>query len=86
MTQAAFYLIVGTVLRGVIMLAAGWLVSRGVLPQGNIEDWVGAVVLVIVGIGWGLYQKYVMHVTVQAALDAPPGTTVADLQKIIATK
>lgn len=84
MNQAMFNLVLGTLLRGLIMTLAGWLVSRGLLPQGSVEEWAGGAVLVILGLAWGIYQKYAHQVQVMTALDSPAGTTPAALKEKIA--
>jgi putative Mn2+ efflux pump MntP len=80
MTQAMFNLVLGTLLRGVIMTLAGWLVARGMLPQGSVEEWVGGAVLVVLGLAWGVYQKYASQVQVMTALQSPAGLTPAELK------
>lgn len=84
MSQITFNLIVGVILRSVIMMAAGWLVAHGLLPQGNLEEWVAAVVLVVLGVLWSLYQKYVAQRLLTTALNLPPGATVPEVKAIIA--
>ena len=79
MDLTVFNLIFGTILRSLIMLAAGWLVAHGMLPQGTMEEWVAAVVMVLVGLAWGAYQKVQAHVRLKTALESPPGLTMEEL-------
>lgn len=79
MTQAMFNLVIGTLLRGLLMTLAGWLVSQGLLPQGSTEEWVGGAALVILGLAWSVYQKYTHQVQVMTALESPAGMTHAEL-------
>ena len=85
MTQAVFNLIVGTVVRSIIMLGAGWLVAHGMLPEGTMGEWVSAVLLVVLGLLWGLYQKYASHIQLLTALQMPAGASVVDVNAKIAS-
>lgn len=84
MDQVAFNLIVGTILRSAIMLAAGWLVAHGMLPQGSMEDWAAAAALMVLGLAWGIYQKYVAQRLFHTALESPPGTTPDEVKAKVA--
>jgi hypothetical protein len=85
MNQTTFALIVGTLLRSVVMAMAGWLVARGMLPQGSVEEWTGAVALTLVAVLWSLYQKYVERTKLMVALTLPSGSTENDVTSHIAT-
>jgi len=85
MTQLTFNLIIGTLLRSLIMVGAGWLVAHGMLPQGSTEEWVGAVVLVVLGVLWSLYQKYVERIKLLTALQSKAGTTEEEVVAKIAS-
>lgn len=87
MSQLTFNLVVGTLLRAGIMALAGWLVARGALPSGSVEEWVGAVVLTVSTLLWSLIEKVIQKRTAQVklntALDAPAGSSEADIDAII---
>lgn len=75
-----FQTIVGSVLRWALTLSAGWLVSTGILDQGNADQVTAGVVAALLTVSWGIWQKYVGHKITLTALDAKPGTP---LEKII---
>lgn len=87
MTQLTFNLIVGTLLRSGIMACAGWLVAKGALPSGSMEDWVGAVVLTILTLLWSLYEKVAQKANeklkLEAALQSPVGTTEEEVDAMV---
>lgn len=87
MSQIGFNVIVGLLLRGVLMMGAGWLAGKGLLPQGSIEEWVGATTLAALGLGWSWYSKITakkqQDVLVATAIKAPLTATVADVQQIV---
>lgn len=84
MSQVGFNVIVGLLLRGVLMLGAGWLAGKGLLPQGSIEEWVGATTLAALGLGWSYYSKFTakqeQNVLVATAIKGPSSATIADVQ------
>ena len=84
MNQITFNLIVGSILRSVIVAAAGWLTAHGMLPTGTVTDWVEAVLLVLLGVGWSLYEKYTARVALLTALTLRPGATENDLKAKVA--
>jgi hypothetical protein len=87
MDQITFNLIVGTLLRSAIMLGAGYLVRAGLLPEGNVQEWAGALVLVLLGLGWGIYQKFAQrtqqNILVATAIKSPVTATLADIQATV---
>lgn len=85
MSQITFNLIFGTLLRSAIMMLAGYFASKGLLPQGSVEEWASALVLVILGVGWSLWQKAQQTKFLKAALELPPGSTMLDVKERIAT-
>lgn len=78
MNQLTFNLIVGTIIRSGLMLLAGWLAAKGVLPTGTVEEWVAAVLLVVLTLLWSLWQKLQVKWHIDAALSAPSGSTLKD--------
>jgi hypothetical protein len=84
MSEVTFKIIVGVVLRGAVMALAGWLGAHGLMPAGNTEEWVGAVVLAGLTILWSLWQKAEERIKLKTALDLPPGATEKKLMEKIA--
>lgn len=78
MNQLTFNLIVGTLIRSGLMLLAGWLAAKGVLPTGTVEEWVAAVLLVVLTLLWSLWQKLQAKWHLDAALAAPAGSTLKE--------
>ena len=76
MSQTAFNLVFGSIVRSLIMLLAGWLAQRGLLA-GDATEWVGAVTLALLGLAWSIYQKYVERSKFLTALSVPQGSTEA---------
>jgi hypothetical protein len=87
MDHLTFNLIFGVLLRSVIMMGAGWLVAHGMLPSGTVEEWVTAVVMVLITLLWSLYEKIAQKAKekfrVEVALEAPAGTTMKELDAAI---
>jgi hypothetical protein len=54
------------------------------LPEGTMEEWVGAVVLFVLGLGWAIYQKYLHRIEFKTALESPPGVSEAAIKARIA--
>ena len=83
MTQLSFNVIVGLLLRGVALMAAGWLASRGILPAGTSEEWAGAVALAACAYLWSWGQKRAalrhQDALVKTALQLPPTATIEDV-------
>jgi hypothetical protein len=83
-SQVSFNIVVGLLVRGVLLMAAGWLVSKGILPQGSVEEWVGAAVLAVCGLGWSYYAKYASKqetdTLVATAIAMPSSALISDVK------
>lgn len=69
----------GSILRWALVFLAGYLVKAGIWSGAEAETYVTAAVLGLLGLGWSLWQKYKSRIKFLAALNAPKGTTEADL-------
>lgn len=69
----------GAILRWGLAILAGYLVKAGIWSGTEAETYVAAAVLGILGLGWSLFQKYKSRIKFLAALNAPQGTTEANL-------
>jgi membrane protein DedA with SNARE-associated domain len=78
MSQLSFNIIIGTLLRSSLMLLAGWLAAKGMLPSGSMEEWVGAVVIAVLTLLWSFWKKLEAKWHLDAALAAPAGTSLQD--------
>ena len=47
-------------------LAAGWLVAHGLLAGGSDTQWVAGAILGLIGVGFSLYDKYVVKAKLAA--------------------
>jgi hypothetical protein len=87
MNRLTFDLIFGVPLRAAIVLGAGQLAAYGLLPQGTVQEWVGSVVLVLLALGWSVYekiaQKAAQNVLIATAIKAPVTATIADVQQTV---
>lgn len=71
----------GSILRWLLVFLAGYLVKAGIWSGAEAETYVTAAVLGLLGLGWSLWQKYKARISFLAALNAPKGTTEADLDR-----
>lgn len=67
---------IGSFLRTLLTGLGGYLVATGVWKPEDQSKYVEGITLALVGLIWGLYQKYKAHQTIQAALDTPAGTSM----------
>lgn len=71
----------GSILRHFLTMAFAALVTRGIWTSEDATTYVTAAALGILGLGWAVYQKYATHLKIIAALSAPVGTTIDDLNR-----
>lgn len=71
---------VGAFFRWALTFVAGYVVKAGIWTGDEATTYVVAGTAALVSLAWSLYQKYRTKVVVQAALDARPGTTEAELR------
>lgn len=75
----------GTFVRSAMLMLAGYLVRKGIMPEGHtaalVEVGTG-LILAGLAIGWSLLQKWVARKALLTALALPPGSTTADVKKI----
>lgn len=79
---------VGAGVRWLLVLIAGVLVKKGIINSEQSELYVAQAMPVLIGVAmagvalvWSLWQKKRAQDKVQVALDAPQGTTLAQLEK-----
>jgi hypothetical protein len=72
-----------SLIRHVLTVGSGYLVARGVWTEEAATNYVAAGALALVGVLWGLYQKYVARTKLVTAL-AIPATTETALEAKIA--
>ncbi len=53
-----FTAVVGSILRHLLTLAAGYFVSQGIWTEAEAASYVAGIVLALVGLLWSLYEKY----------------------------
>lgn len=70
-----------SILRSVLKVAAGYLVARGVWTADEATNYVAAVALVIIGLGWSYWTTRRSRIKFLTALEAPPGTTEATVDR-----
>jgi hypothetical protein len=76
--------ILETLLRKGLTVVATYLVTVGVLTEGQATEVIAGLVLVGVSIAWSLYQRYKDRLNFLTALEAPPGTSERTVKKELA--
>lgn len=66
---------IGSIVRAVLNIVAGWLVAHGVWASSDAEKYVGAAALALISLGWSLWQKYGMRSKLVTAMALPSGMT-----------
>lgn len=66
--------------------AGGFFIRKGVVDQSLWESTAALVVSGGIAGFWSLYEKYHVKATVLTAIQVPPTTTPAQLQKVVADK
>lgn len=66
--------IIETLLRKGLTVVATYLVTVGLLTEGQATEAVAGLVLVGVSIAWSLWQRYKDRLHFLTAIEAPPGT------------
>lgn len=74
--------IVGTLVRSLLTLAAGYLIQHGLLPEGGSTEFVEAGVLLVLSVGWSIWQKYRGLLMIQAAKISPPSASMETVKAI----
>lgn len=80
MVQAAL----GSVIRHVLTLAAGYLVSQGIWSEQDAAGYVAAASMVALSLAWSIWQKYGDRLKLLVGLTSPSGTTEAMVELKIA--
>lgn len=62
----------GSILRSILMIGAGWLVEHNVWTAGNADLYVTAAAMALVGYLWSLWNHYKSHIKLLTALESPP--------------
>jgi hypothetical protein len=88
MTEMGFGVIFGFIVRGIALMAAGWLAAHGLLPGGTEGEWAAAVAAATVAYVWSWWQKrqaiQKTNALIQAAIQMPSTATVADVHAAVA--
>ena len=74
-----------SVVRSVLKIGAGILVSKGVWSQGDATTYVSAAALALVGLGWSYWTTYAQRQKLLVALTVRPGTTEQEITQRVAT-
>lgn len=74
----------GSILRALLNIGAGWLVVHGVWEQGAAQQYVGALALALVSIGWSVWQKWRMRSKLLTALSMPAGASERAVEAAVA--
>lgn len=78
----------GSIARAALVFIGAWLVRRGYVAEdqaAGLEAYapeVVGVVLTLVGVVWGIVQKYRANIKVNEALAAPSATTRAQFEEM----
>lgn len=71
----------GSMLRHILTLLSGFLVTRGIWTEAEATTYVAASIPAILSILWSLYQKAKTHEKILKALKMPAGSTLTQLEK-----
>lgn len=81
--------ILATFIRWALALVAGWLISKGIVSQEQIDSWmpelVAGIVAALVPLLWALWTRIAHRVGFLVALDLPSGSTQADVKDATAS-
>ena len=80
MAQAA----IGSVLRHILTLAAGYLVSAGIWSEQDAAGYAAGLSMALLALGWSIWQKHSERVKMLVGLTSPTGTTEAQVERKIA--
>jgi hypothetical protein len=61
---------------------ATYLVTVGLLTEGQATEVIAGLVLLGVSVGWSIYQRYKDRLRFLTAIEAPPGTTEAGVKEL----
>ncbi len=70
----------GSILRWLFAIGAGYLVQRGIWTDADATAYVSAAALGLLSLAWSLYNKYRGRVKFLTALDMPVGATEAEVK------
>lgn len=82
MSDLVTKLVTGLV-RHLLTGVAGWLISNGILNQGDVDQLLAGLGLALITIAWSVWNKYGSHLSVLTALASPQGTTLAQLKESV---
>lgn len=81
--------ILATIIRWLLALVAGWLVSKGIFTQDQVDNWmpelVTGIVLALIPLLWSLWRGISHRVGFLVALDLPSGSTPSDVKEATAS-
>jgi uncharacterized membrane protein required for colicin V production len=87
-TQVSFGIVFGLLVRGILLIAAGWLTTHKILDQSMTTQWVEAAAFAVVAYVWSWVEKYqakqAQNTLIATALQMPPAATVADVHAEVA--
>jgi hypothetical protein len=63
-----------SLLRHALTGAGSYFVAKGIWSEEAATEYMAALALFLVSVGWSLFQKYATHLLILDALDAPMGT------------
>jgi hypothetical protein len=61
---------------------ATYLVTIGLLTEGQATEVVGGLVLLGVSVAWSIYRRYKDRLVFLTAIEAPPGTSEAGVKEL----
>jgi len=73
----------GAIVRAGLNVCAGWFVAHGIWAANDAEKYVGSAALVVLSIGWSLFQKYGMRIKLLTALATPQTMSENEVQRMV---
>lgn len=74
----------GSLLRWLFAIAAGFFVEHGIWTQGEASSYVAGAALAVLSLLWSLWAKYHSRIKFLTALEVPAGSSEADVKATIA--
>jgi hypothetical protein len=80
------YTALGSILRWLLAIGAGYLVKAGIWNSTDAEKYIAAGAIAVLTLGWSLWQKYHSRIRFLTALAMPSGSTENDTNTQIIAK
>ena len=73
----------GSIVRAILLLGAGYLVKAGIWTATDTESYVTAASVALIALGWSVWQKHKATLYYEAAKFLGPHSTDADVKELV---